>query len=215
MNVKILLVDDHPMMINGLRQAMAQQPRFTIVGEASTGELAVRLALETTPDLVVMDIHLPDMNGLEVTRQILSTLPATKVVIFTSDMVGTLVDEALQAGVGGYIFKRGSVEDLIHAIDGVMAGKLCLSPAVSAAIVEDYQRNLVGKAESPKVALSERERQLLRLIAEGRRNKEIATEMKLSINSIETYRSRLMKKTGCPSAAELARYAVREGIAAP
>jgi DNA-binding NarL/FixJ family response regulator len=215
MSVKILLADDHPLLRHGLRQAMAQQPHLSLVGEAGTGELALKLALELKPDLVVMDVHLPDTSGLEATRQILSALPATKVVIFSSDVAGALVDEALQAGVGGYIFKRGSVEDLMHAIDEVMAGKLCLSPEVSSVIVEGYQRNLVAGAESPKAVLSEREKHLLRLIAEGKRNKEIATELKLSVNSIETYRSRLMKKVGCPSTAELARYAVREGIAAP
>jgi DNA-binding NarL/FixJ family response regulator len=215
MNVKILLVDDHPMLRHGLRQAMTQQPRFTIVGEAAAGEPALKLAVELKPDLVVMDVHLPDMSGLEATRQILSALPATKVVIFSSDIAGAMVDEALQAGAGGYIFKQCSVEYLIHAIDEVMAGKLCLSPEVSASIVEDHQRRLVGETEPPKLALSEREKQLLRLIAEGKRNKEIATELKLSVNSIETYRSRLMKKIGCPSTAELVRFAIREGIAAP
>ena len=185
-NVKLLLVDDHPMMLGALRQALEQQPNLTVLGEASTGEMAVRLALELTPDLVVMDIHLLDMDGLETTRQILSALPATKIIIFSSDGTGELVDEALQAGACGYVFKRGSAKDLIHAIDEVVAGKLFLSPEMSAAIVQDYQRNLVRKTEPSKPPLSEREKQLLRLIAKGRRNKEIATVLNLSPNSIET-----------------------------
>jgi len=215
MKVKILLVDDHPLLRNGLRQAMEKQRHFTVVGEAATGELALALALEMKPDLVVMDIHLKDMNGLEATRQILSVLPATKIIVFSGDMAGKLVDEALQAGASGYIFKGGPGEELVHAIDGVMAGKLCLSPEVSAAIVEDHQRILVGDRDPPKPALSDREKLLLRLIAEGCRNKEIATKMNLSPNSIETYRVRLMKKVGYRNTAELVRFAVREGIAAP
>jgi DNA-binding NarL/FixJ family response regulator len=214
MNVKILIVDDQPMLLKGLCQALAEQPRFALVGEASSGELALKLALELRPELVVMDIHLPKMDGIEVIRQILRALPATKIVIFSGDSAATLVDEALQAGACGYILKSGAVKDLIHAIDEVMAGRLCLSPVLSTTIVEDYQRRLFGGPEPSKLVLSEREKQLLRLIAEGRRNKEIAAKLKLSVNSIETYRSRLMKKVGCPSAAQLARYAVREGIAA-
>ena len=213
MSVRLLLVDDHPMMRGGMRQALEQQPRFSIVGEASSGELAVKLALELTPDLVVMDIHLLEMNGLEATRRILSALPATKILILSSDPAGALVDEALRAGACGYIFKRGSAEELARAIDEVMAGKLCLSPELSAAIVEDYQRNLAGAPGPRKPKLSEREKQLLRLITAGRRNKEIAAEMELSPNSIETYRARLMKKVLCRSTAELVRYAIREGIA--
>ena len=205
------------MMRTGLRQALAQQPHFTVVGEAATGESALKLALETKPDLVVMDIHLADMNGVEATRQILRVLPATKVVICSGDYAGALVEEALKAGAGGFILKTGSVDELIRAIHEVMAGRLCLSPELSAAIVKDYQENLVGEVgdiEPPKPVLSGREKQLLRLIAEGRRNKEIATLLKLSPNSIETYRARLMKKILCRSTAELVRYAIREGISA-
>ena len=214
MNATLLLVDDHPMMVNALRQAIEQQPHLSIVGAASTGESAVKLALELTPDLVVLDIHLLDMNGLEATRQILSALPATKILIFSSAAGGDLVDEALQAGARGYVFKRGSVEELIRAIDEVLAGKLYLSPELSAAIVEDHQRKLVGESGQSKPVLSQREQQLLRLISEGLRNKEMATELDLSANTIETYRARLMKKVSCSSTAELVRYAVREGIAA-
>ena len=214
MKVTLLLVDDHPLMLTALEQAMAQQPNFTVVGKASTGELAIKLALELKPDLVVMDLHLLDMNGLEATRRILSVLPATRVVVLSGDATGALVDEALQAGARGYIFKRASTDDLIRSVAEVMAGKLWLSPEVSAAIVADHQRKLLGESEPSKAVLSEREKQMLRLIAEGRRNKEIAEELHLSANTIETYRARLMKRVDCQSTAELVRYAVREKIAA-
>jgi DNA-binding NarL/FixJ family response regulator len=213
MHAKLLIVDDQPMLLHGLRQALSAYSNLTLAGEAKTGEAALKLAGELTPDLVVMAIHLPDINGIEVARQILKAQPSVKILIFTRDANRTLVQEALQVGASGYVLKNGGVEEFIHAIEEVMGGKLFLSAEVSAGIVDDYQRSLVGKAGPPKPVLSEREKQLLRLIAEGRRNKEIAAELKLSPNSIETYRARLMKKVGYRNTAQLVRYAIREGIA--
>jgi DNA-binding NarL/FixJ family response regulator len=215
MKVKLLLVDDHPMLRHGLRQTVAQQPNLILAGEASTGVLALKMARELTPDLVVMDIHLPDMTGIEATRQMLGAQPSIKIVVFSSDTARALVDEALEAGVCGYILKSGAAEELIQAIGLVMQDKLYLSPEVSAGILEDYRRNLVEEPEPAKPVLSEREKQLLRLIAEGRRNKEIPVHMTLGVKSVEAYRSRLMKKLGCSCSAELVRYAIREGIASP
>jgi DNA-binding NarL/FixJ family response regulator len=212
MNVNLLLVDDHPMMLDALRHAISRQPQFTIVGTAASGESALKLTRELAPDLVVMDIHLPIMSGLEATRQILKLLPATKILLFSGDGAGGLVDEALQAGACGYIYKRGSGEELIQAMKEEMAGKLCLSPQLSAAIVESHQRKLTSGAEPSRIVLSLRERQLLGLVSLGHRNKEIAAKLKLNPNSIETFRARLMKKIGCRSTAELVRYAIREGI---
>ena len=214
MNATLLLVDDHSMMLDALRKMIERQPHLSVVGAASTGESAVKLALELTPDLVLMDLHLLDMSGIEAIRQILSALPATKILVLSGDAAGALVNEALQAGARGYVFKRGSIEELIRAIDEVIAGRLYLSPELSAAIVEDHQRKLVGELDPSKPVLSQREQQLLRLISKGLRNKEMATELNLSVNTIETYRARLMKKLSCSSTAELVRYAVREGIAA-
>ncbi|MGO8697935.1 MAG: response regulator [Limisphaerales bacterium] len=214
MNVKIIIVDDHPILRRGLCQALAQHPNLTLVGDAATGQQGLALARELKPDLAVMDIHLPDMNGLEVTRQMLAALPAIKVVIFSSNASRATVDEALEAGACGYLSKSSAVEELVQAIDMVMAGKLYLSPEMSAGLLEDYRNKLVG-IEPSKPILSDGERRLLRLVAEGRRNKEIAAELAISVKSVETYRSRLMKKLGCSSSAELIRYAVREGIAPP
>lgn len=213
MKAKLLLVDDHAMLRRGLRQALAQQPSFEVVGEASTGAQALRLMEELAPDLVLMDIHLPDMSGIEVSRQILHDHPGAKIIIFSSDIARALVDEALQAGVCGYLPKTCPVEELILAVDAVMTGKLYLSPDVTGDILKDYRNNLLHETPSTKPLLSERERQLLRLIAEGHRNKEISVELKISTKSVEAYRSRLMKKLGCSSSAELVRYAVRQGIA--
>ncbi len=211
MQTRVFLVDDHPMLLEGLRRAIEQQTKFAVVGEAGTGAEALRLAPGLGPDLVVADVHLPDMNGIEVTRQLLRLLPSAKVMVFSSDPARSLVDEALQAGASAYILKQSAVQELLQAMDLVLAGRLYLSPAVSADILADYRRSLTQDAAPP--LLSDRERLLLRLIAEGRRTKEIAAELGLSPKSIEAYRSRLMKKLGCSSVAELVRYAIREGIA--
>jgi two-component system response regulator NreC len=215
MNVKILLVDDHPIVLRGLREVVAQQPNFALVGEATTGAMALKLARELIPDLVVMDIHLPDMNGIEASRQMLNDLPAIKIIIFSGDASRSSVNAALEAGVRGYLLKNIACEELMHATNMVMEGRLYLSYDASAGILEDYQRSLVQGSEPLKTGLSEREKQLLRLVAEGQRNKEIAGQLAISIKSVETHRSRVMKKLGCSSTAELIRYAIREGIAAP
>lgn len=212
MNAKLLLVDGHPMMLRGLREAVAQQPNFEVLGEASTGAMALTLTQELRPDLVLMDVHLNDMSGIFAARQIIDTQPAVKVMVFSRDGARALVDDALQSGVRGFVLKVSPVEEVMGAINMVMAGKLYVSPAVSAGIVEDHKENLRQESVPPKPVLTEREKQLLRLIAEGRRNKEIAVSLKLAPNSVETYRTRLMKKILCRSTAELVRYAIREGI---
>ena len=214
MNAKILLVDDHPMFRDGLRQAICRQPKLSILAEASTGAAALKLAAASPPDLVVMDVHLPDMSGLKVAREILQILPAAKIIILSGDASRPLVEEALQAGACGYIWKQGAAEELMRAIELVLAGKLYLSPEVSTDILADYRKGLAGEAVGFRLSLSQREGELLKLVAEGRRNKEIADELAISVKSVEACRSRLMKKLNCTSAAELVRYAIREGIVA-
>jgi len=142
MNTKLLIVDGHPMLLHGLRQALSEQSNLILAGEAVTGEEALKLAKELTPDLVVMDVHLPDMNGIEAARQILKVLPSSKVLIFSEEGARSLVDEALQAGVCGYILKGSAVDEVIRAIDVVVSGKLYLSPAVGADILESHQESL-------------------------------------------------------------------------
>jgi DNA-binding NarL/FixJ family response regulator len=215
MDIKVLVVDDHPILRFGLRRTIDQHPNFTVVGEASTGAETLKLVVKLAPDLITMDVLLPDVNGIELTRQILAVLPSVKIVVFSSDATRSRVNEALQAGACGYVWKLSAAQEIIRAIEMVMTGRLYLSPEVSAGILEDYRKCLAGQSEPSKPFLSDREKQLLRFVAEGRRNKEIAAQLALSIKSIEAYRSRLIKKLGCSSTAELVRYAVREGIAAP
>jgi len=198
-----------------MRQTVSQLPEFTLLGEASNGATALTLAVELKPDLIIMDIHLQDMDGLEVTREILKALPATKIIIFSADLNREIVDKALESGACGYLWKGSAAEELVRAINMVLTGRLYLSPEVSVGILEDYRRALCEKTEPQKPLLSEREKQLLELIAKGRRNKEIAAVLQVSTKSVEAYRSRVMKKLQFSSSAELVRYAIREGIATP
>jgi len=210
--IKVLLVDDHPIFRDGLNQAIARRSELTVVGEASTGAAAVKLSAETVPDLVFLDFHLPDLNGVAVAREIIRLLPAVKIIILSSDGSRTLVDEALQAGACGYVWKQGAATELLRAVEMVMAGRLYVSPELSFGILEDYRSGLAGAPAPAKPLLADRDKRLLKLIAEGQRNKEIAGQLGISSKSVEAYRSRLMKKLACRSAADLVRYAIREGI---
>jgi DNA-binding NarL/FixJ family response regulator len=203
------------MLRSGLRHALQERTRVTIVGEASTGDAAIKLALDTAPDVVVMDLHLPDMSGIVVTRQILQKLPRAKVIMFSGDANAEQVDESLQAGAVAYLWKQGGGDEFLRAFETVMEGKLYLSPEINALVLENYRKGLSKEPEPPRQVLLEREKILLRAIADGRRNKEIADQFNLSPKSIEAYRARLMRKLGCTSTAEMIRFAIRERIIAP
>ncbi len=216
MKINVLIVDDHPLTRAGVRQVLAQNPRFEAVYESSSGAEAIRLAPECRPDVALMDLHMPGISGIEATRSILKSCPAAKIIVLSGDADRLRVDSALQAGACGYLLKQSVLTELLIAIEQVMSGRLYLSPEISAGIISDYRRTLFDKDPgSIRPSISSREVQLLRLISNGARNKEIATELHLSPNSIETYRSRLMKKLGCTSTAALVRYAIREGIITP
>lgn len=211
--VKVLLVDGHPLLRNGLRHALTRLPKLHVVGEAGTGAEALKLAAKTNPELVLIDQHLPDTSGIELVRLLLGLEPDTKIILLSDDLERGLADEALRAGAWGYLDKQSTPEELLRAINLVIAGNLYLSTDIATAILEDYRRSLKKGIWFSKPLLSERETQVLRLVVEGRRNKEIASSLDISVKSIETYRLRLMKKTGCSSIAELVRYAIRERIA--
>jgi DNA-binding NarL/FixJ family response regulator len=213
MKTKILLVDDHEVLRSGLRQTLGQISNVEIVGEASSGAAALKLVKELKPQIVFMDIHLPDLNGIEVTRRILNDHSQVKIIIFSSDNARQLVDEALEAGVCGFLSKTCSIDQLSLAIDSANEGRLYLSPDVNSHILADYRRSLAEQAAANPPPLSELDRQLLRFISQGLRNKEISANLSMTTKAVEAYRSRLMKKLGCSTSAELIRYAVREGIA--
>jgi DNA-binding NarL/FixJ family response regulator len=215
MSTRLILVDDHPMLRQGLRQALAPNADLVIAGEVSSGRAALQMVRELTPDLVIMDIHLPDLNGLEVSRLILRDFPRIKIIVFSADPDRTLVDEALQTGICGYLVKAGVVEEMIRAIRLVMEGRLYLCPELATVVLDNYKKQLVSKTRSAKSLLTDREKQVLRWLAEGLQNKEIADRLNVSLKSVEKSRFRLMHKLGYRSVAELTRYAVREKIAPP
>ncbi|MBI5385307.1 MAG: response regulator transcription factor [Verrucomicrobia bacterium] len=212
MSTRLLLVDDHRLFRDGLRLMLSQRAGFTVVGEAADGQAALECVEHGAPDLVLMDLHLPDGSGLEVSRQLLARHPALRILVLSANPDPAFVSEALQLGVAGYVLKTSAAEELFDAIEAVMRGKTYLCPDIATVVVGDYRKMLAARTGSATPALSAREREVLRLTADGLRTKEIAAQLGVSVKTVETYRARLMTKLGCGSTAELTRYAVREGI---
>jgi two-component system, NarL family, response regulator LiaR len=213
MSIRIVIVDDHPVLRQGLRWILEAQPDLAVVGEAASGHEAVQVVKQFTPDLVIMDVHMPDLNGLEVSRLILTEHPELKIIIFSAEADQATIEQALQLGVCGYLLKFGGSEEVIRAIHQVKVGRLYLCPELASEVFSDYKRRLTCDPAVRKLTVSDRERQFLRLLAEGLQNKEIAVRLNVSAKSVEKTRYRLMNKLGYHSVAELTRYAVREGIA--
>lgn len=214
MNTSIFIVNNQPVLRFGLRQFLGQKRGLTIIGESATGADALKQAEILKPDIIILDFCLPDINGAEVTRRILAKVPSVKVIFFCCDADRSMVDQALEAGACGYITKQSGQEEILEVIQTITGGGLYLSPEISTSILSEYRQRLQQGSVPVKPFLSGREKQLLRLVAAGLRNKEIADELRIHAKTVETYRWRLMKKVQCASTAELVRYAVREGIAA-
>jgi DNA-binding NarL/FixJ family response regulator len=210
--VKILLVDDHQLMLKGLQLQLEQAAGLEVTAAVSTGKQALDFVLRTELDLAVVDLQLPDITGIELTRRLLAERPAIKVVMLTSDASIESVKEAIRAGVGGYILKENTDQELVKAIQEVLTGNLYLCPRTNAAVLEDYKQSLMRVTRPFQPELSSREREVLEMIAEGLRNKEMAVRLNIGVKSVETYRRRLMEKLHIDSTAELTQYAVREGI---
>lgn len=215
MSIRILLAEDHAVMRTGLRLVLERQPDFEVAAEASDGREAVSLAQKERPDVVLMDIGMPNLNGIEATRQICSTLSPCAVVILSMHSDEGYVLRALKAGAKGYLLKESAESELIAAIRAVVAGKAYFSPAVSRMLVEDYVRQLQDREiEDSYELLTTREREVLQLIAEGRSNKEIAAQLNVSLYTVETHRGNLMEKLNLHTVPELILYAVRKGVIA-
>lgn len=211
MSIRILLADDHRLMRHGLRSLIQGEPDMEVIGEAENGRSAVRLAEELAPDVIVMDVAMPDLNGIEATRQVKDRTPAIEVLALSMHSDGPFVVRMLEAGAAGYLLKDTAFEQLATAIREVSEGRKYLCPEVTGPIVEDYLRRL-SEPEVAATPLSPREREVLQLLAEGMISKQIASELNISVKTIETHRSRLMKKLGIRSVAELTKYAIRHGI---
>ncbi|MBN9660849.1 MAG: response regulator transcription factor [Acidobacteria bacterium] len=211
--IRIVLADDHAVMRRGLRLVIEENKDFQVVGEASDGREAVALVEELKPDLVVLDISMPNMNGIEAARQISEKQSGVSIVVLSMHSDESYVLRALKAGARGYLLKESAESDFILAIRSVSAGKAFFSPAVSRLLVEDYVRQLQDKdIEDSYELLTQRERELLQLIAEGKSNKDVANMLNLSLYTVETHRGNLMEKLNLHSVPELILYAVRKGV---
>ena len=211
--LRILLADDHIVMRTGLRALLERQPNLEVVGESETGRETVELVASLGPDVVVMDVAMPVLNGIEATKTIVTQRPATAVVILSMHADESYVMRALKAGARGYLLKDSAAADLISAIQAVSQNKSFFSPKVSRILAEDYVRVLKQKgAVDSYDLLSSREREILQLLAEGKANKEVATALNISPYTVETHRRHILEKLNLHNPAELILYAVRKGI---
>jgi len=211
--IRVLLADDHTLIRAGLRLVVEQQPDFAVAGEAENGRQAVAMAESLKPNVVVMDIGMPDLNGIEAARQIRDAHPEIEVVMLSMHSDEGYVLRALKAGARAYLLKDSAEADLARAIHAAAEGKSFFSPAVGKVLLEDYMRKLERTgAEDSYELLSPREREVLQLVAEGKSSKEIANLLNLSVYTVETHRAKLMQKLNLKSMPELILYAVRKGI---
>ena len=211
--MRILLADDHGIVRRGLKSLLESQPGLEVVGEAADGLEALRLCGELSPDLLIIDISMPLMNGIEVASRAQKLEPAPAVIILSMHADESYIMRALGAGARGYLVKDATDEDLLPAVRAVAAGKPFFSPTVAAVLMEDYVRQLRARGLSDSYdLLTDREREILQLLAEGRSNKEVASLLDVGLSTVETHRANLMQKLNLHNTAEIVLYAVRKGI---
>ncbi|MHC4509850.1 MAG: response regulator [Planctomycetota bacterium] len=212
MNTKVLLVDDHALIREGLRSLLEKQPEIEVVADVDDGRKALDLTRELSPDIVIMDVTMPRLGGIEATRQITAEFPTVKIIALSIHSKRRFVSDMLSAGAAGYILKECLFDELVQAIEVVAAGGRYLSPRVTDMVVDDYVKRLSSGAESPLASLTGREREVLQLVAEGKSTKQIALELHVSAKTIEANRRQIMEKLAVHSVAELTKYAIREGL---
>jgi len=212
MIIKILLADDHKITRQGLRSLLEKQSDMAVVAEAEDGRTAVQMVEELSPDVVIMDVSMSDLNGVEATRQIISRNSKVKIIALSMHSDRLFVSEMLKSGACGYLLKDCAFEELARAIRAVVDGKTYLSPAISGVVVDDYLHRL-SKTDSPNgQMLTNREREVIQLLAEGKSTKQIALKLHISIKTVETHRRQMMDKLDIHTVAELTKYAIRKGL---
>jgi DNA-binding NarL/FixJ family response regulator len=211
--IRIVLVEDHTILREGLRALLSADPKFKIVGEADDGREAIRRVDKLAPDLVVMDLSMPRMTGMDAIREIKRRHPTTKIIALTVHKTDEYLHTTLHAGADGYVLKDATRVEVLLAIQNVLKGKTYLSPSVSNTVIEGYLEGKENQIPSPRLGLlSPREREVLKLIAEGYKNKEIAADLFISLKTVEKHRANLMKKLDLHNAAALTTFAIEQGL---
>jgi len=212
MGIKIILADDHKIIREGLKALLERNPSMEVVAEAKDGLTTVRLAKKLLPDIVIMDIGMPDMNGIDATSQIVSETKGIKIIALSMHSDRRFVLQMLKAGASGYLLKDSAFEELELAIQTVMSGQPYLSPKITDVVIKEYIHNIPLSDATVFSALTTREREVLQLLAEGKTTRQIAAHLNISVKTIETHRQQVMEKLNMHSIAELTKYAIREGL---
>jgi DNA-binding NarL/FixJ family response regulator len=210
--MKILIADDHGIVRCGLKVLIAKEPDMEVVGEAEDGDSVLKLAKELSPDVIIMDIAMPGMNGIEATRQILKENPAIRIIALSMYSEKYFVTEMLKAGASGYVLKSYLFDEISKALHAAVEGKHYLSPRITDVLVDEYVHHGAGAGKSAADTLTDREREVLQLIAQGKSTKEIALYLKISPKTADSNRRQIMNKLGVFTIAELTKYAIREGL---
>ena len=212
MSTRIVIVDDHGIMREGLRSLIEKLPGMTVVADAENGRLAVELVERHKPDILILDVSMPELNGIEAARRIRADGSSTRIIALSMHADRRFVGEMLKAGASGYLLKDCVFEELHQAIQSVLSGEVYLSPRIAGVVVKDLLQTPNGADKSTYSLLSSREREVLQMFAEGKTTKQIAMKLHLSVKTIETHRQNIMKKLKIDNVAELTKYAIREGL---
>jgi two-component system, NarL family, response regulator NreC len=212
MSIRILLADDHRIMRDGLRVLLEKQPDIEVAGEAESGRSALRLARELSVDMVIMDIGMPDLNGIDATREIIAIVPGIKVIALSMHSDKVFVGEMLKAGASAYLLKHCAFEELAQAIRVVNSGQFYLSPQITGLMIQEYLRQMPDDNPSVFTVLTAREREVLQLLVEGKSSRQIASCLNISLKTVETRRQQIMSKLNINNLADLIKHAIREGL---
>jgi DNA-binding NarL/FixJ family response regulator len=212
MSIRIIIADDHKIVRDGLRALLEKEPEMEVIAEAEDGRMAVRIARQVAPDVVIMDIGMPDLNGIDATRQIVEEVPGVKVIALSMHSDRRFVAQMFKAGASAYLLKDCAFEELSRAVKAVLANQTYLSPEITGPVMEDYVRHLAKAEVSGFSILTPREREIIQLLAEGKTSRHIASSLHVSIKTVETHRQQIMNKLNVHSVADLIKYAIREGL---